>query len=550
MADATPLLEIRDLCIRYGRRGHAVDALRDVSLSLGAGERVGVVGESGSGKSTLALAPLRALGASGRVTGGTMHFRGDDISALSARALQTLRCSGIGLVQQEPMAALNPSMTIGRQLREVPKLAAAGAAADTIDDRIQAMLAEVGLEDGARILAAYPHQLSGGQLQRVCLAMVLLGEPALLILDEPTTALDTRTSAAIVELIREMADRHGIALLLISHDLGLVGALTDRVLVMRDGEVIDRGTVPEMFAGGNHPYTAGLVRSVAAGSPGHAEAPPSRPDTQPFIRFAGIEKSYPLVGRWGGITGKVAALRGLDLDVAPGETLALVGESGCGKSTLGRILAGLEAADSGSVTLDGREIGATPVEHRPRGVRLDIQMVFQDPDGSLNPSLSVGRQLSRALISRGDSLEANATGDLLEMVQLPADVAARLPRELSGGQKQRVAIARAFAARPRIVIADEPVSALDATLRRDILELLNRLQREHGTALLLISHDLMLVRWFADRVAVLREGAIVECGPVASVLEAPGHAYTRALLAAARAGAPAGIPFAARAPIS
>lgn len=541
MPDTPPLLEIRDLCVRYGRRGRAFDALRDVGLTVDAGERVGVVGESGSGKSTLALALLRALGPAGRVTGGSMRFRGADIAAMSGRALRMLRSAGIGLVQQEPMAALNPAMTIGRQLREVPRVAGPGATAAEIDGRIQTMLEEVRLDDGARILAAYPHQLSGGQLQRVCLAMVLLGQPSLLILDEPTTSLDTRTSAAIVDLVRDMADRHGIALLLISHDLGLVGALTDRVLVMQGGAVVDRGTAAEIFAGGTHPYTAGLVRAMTPAGPTPSGDPAPLAAREPLVRIAGVGKSYPLAGRWGGVAGQVAALRGLDLEIVPGETLALVGESGSGKSTLGRILAGLEAADDGTVAFDGVEIGATSVDRRPRDVRLDIQMVFQDPDGSLNPSLSVGRQLSRALASRGGILDANATATLLDRVRLPAAFALRLPRELSGGQKQRVAIARAFAPAPRIVVADEPVSALDASLRRDVLDLLRRLQTDHGTALLLISHDLMLVRWFADRVAVLRDGAIVESGPVATVLGSPRHAYTRALLDAALEGGSAGI---------
>ncbi len=541
MPDAPPLLEVNELSVRYGRRGDASDAVRDVSLTLGVGERVGVVGESGSGKSTLALALLRALGPAGRVTGGVMRFRGADISAMSGRALRALRSSGIGLVQQEPMAALNPAMTIGRQLREVPRLAEADPRAEAIGHRIQTMLEEVRLDDSARILAAYPHQLSGGQLQRVCLAMVLLGAPSLLVLDEPTTALDTQTSAAIVELIREMADRHGIALLLISHDLGLIGALADRVLVMREGQVIDRGTAAEIFTGGDHPYTAKLVGSMATGRPVQIRDEPRRAESKPLVKVTGIGKSYPLMGRWGTVSGQVAALHGLDLDIAPGETLALVGESGSGKSTLGRILAGLDCADSGTVMFDGIEVGAIPVDQRPRDVRLDIQMVFQDPDGSLNPSLSVGRQLTRALAKRGGALGANAAAGLLELVQLPAAFSSRLPRELSGGQKQRVAIARAFASAPRIVVADEPVSALDASIRRDVLDLLRRLQSSHGTALLLISHDLLLVRQFAERVAVMRDGAIVEVGPVQTVLETPRHAYTRALVAAALDSGPAGM---------
>ena len=539
MAGTPPLLEVRGLCVRYGRRGRAVDAVRDVGLTLRAGERVGVVGESGSGKSTLALALLRALAPAGRITGGVMRFRGDDIAAMPRRALRTLRGSGIGLVQQEPIAALNPAMTIGQQLREVPRIA--DAPTEEIDRRIDVMLAEVRLGNRARILAAYPHQLSGGQLQRICLAMVLLGEPALLVLDEPTTALDTRTSAAIVGLVREMADRRGIALLLISHDLGLIGALADRVLVMRQGQVVDRGTAAAIFAGGDHPYTAELVRSVMPGGPVRPAAEPGSGERMPLVRFAGIGKSFQVTGRWGGAAGQVAALRCVDLDIARGETLALVGESGSGKSTLGRILAGLDSADSGSILFDGAEIATVPVDRRPRGMRLKIQMVFQDPDGSLNPSLSVGRQLSRALAGRRGAAQTGGAAELLESVHLPATVAARKPRELSGGQKQRVAIARAFARAPRIVIADEPVSALDATIRQDVLDLLRRLQAAHGTALLLISHDLLLVRWFADRVAVLRDGVLVECGPVATVLESPRHAYTRALLAAAREIGPAGI---------
>lgn len=534
MAEDAALVEIGGLRVRYRRGRREVEALKGVDLTVRAGERVGIVGESASGKSTLALAILHALGPGGQAVAGWVRVAGRDIARMSGAELRVLRGSQIALVQQEPMAALNPAMTVGRQLREVPRLAASTNSPAEAEGRLRRMLDEVHLRDGARILASYPHQLSGGQLQRVCIAMALLGEPSMLILDEPTTALDTTTGAAIVELIREIADRRGTALLLISHDLDLVAALADRVLVLLDGEVVDQGDVDAVLAGGRHPYTRALLADAAARRPDRAATQGN--GAAALLRAAGVRKDYPVVGRWGREAGRVAAVRGLDVEIAPGETLALVGESGSGKSTLGRIVAGLETADGGQVLLDGLEIGGLPVNRRPRAVRTVVQMVFQDPDGSLNPSLPVGWQLARAAILSGGAATRPAArrhaDALLDRVGLPREVAARFPRELSGGQKQRVAIARAFAGTPRLVVADEPVSALDASLRRAVLELLRDLQAAHGTALMFITHDLAVARGIADRVAVMRAGVIVESGPVSAVFDAPRHPYTRALLAA------------------
>ena len=631
------LLEVRDLCVAYHTRAGVLPVLRRVSFTLDAGESLGLVGESGCGKSTLALALLGHVARGGRVESGQVLFRGQDIATLPAAGLRRLRGGGIAMVSQDAMSTLNPSLRIGSQLAEVRRCHknegrdAAGRAA-------LAMLARVRLPDPARVMRAYPHQLSGGQQQRVVIALALLAEPDVLVLDEPTTALDATVEAGIVTLIAELRQASGMALLFVSHSLGLVAQVCGRVAVMYAGEVVEAGSTQAVFDDPAHPYTRGLlgcvprlefpalapirgtvpalgslpsgcsfgprcdgftpglcdaglvpllagdaasvrclrVGEVPAGVPHH---PPPRPLAPPGVALQadGLEKDYLLDRR--GLAGlllrrpaeRVRANRGLTLLARRGRTAAIVGESGCGKSTFARIAAGLETATAGTLLVEGVDMAQRPVARRTPAQLRALQMVFQSPEETLNPSYSVGRQLGRVLRTlggvRGRRAVRARVAELLALTRLPPGLERRLPHELSGGQKQRVAIARAFAGAPALLLADEPVSALDVSVRAAVTALLMDLQVRHGTTIVLISHDLGLVRAMADDVAVMYLGQVVEAGPVAEVFAAPAHPYTAALIAAmphldGRLGAalagevpsalapPAGCPFHPRCPRS
>jgi peptide/nickel transport system ATP-binding protein len=510
------------------------------------------------------------------------------------------------MVYQDPMSSLNPVMTIGRQLMEVPLLHGerdAGAARE----RAVAMLREVRLPDPEAMLERYPHQLSGGQQQRVVIAMALMARPALLIMDEPTTGLDVTIEAAILELVRELRAKLGAAILFISHNLGTVARICERIGVLYAGRVVETGSVREVFAAPAHPYTRGLLAALPRlksegprtrlkpiegtitaadrARPGCAFAPrcahvvPERcttgtialmpvdgrvaqqarcvrlgeivepapvvavheaaaaQDAPVLLAVRGLGKTYELAGRFGGGTGRsIRALSDVDLDLRAGSTLAIVGESGCGKSTLARVLSGLIAASGGEARLADVDIAKLTVDARPAELRRRVQMVFQNPDSTLNPSHSIGYALLRPLMKLRGLSRAAAQGEvagLLETVRLPADIMARKPHELSGGQKQRVAIARALAGAPDLLIADEPVSALDVSVQAAILNLLEDLRDKSNIAMALISHDLALVRHMADWVAVMYLGRVVEYGPVDQVFAPPHHPYTAALLAVA-----------------
>ena len=593
----TPLLSIEGLSVTYPGRTGDVAAVRDVTLAVMPGEALGLVGESGCGKSTLASAVLGSVPGRGRVTAGRIVFDGADIATLSGRALRQVRGGGIGLVSQDAMAALNPSLRIGAQLietllchRPVGRAAARAAAL--------AMLAEVGLPDPVRIMDAYPHRLSGGQQQRVVIAMALLPQPRLLLLDEPTTALDVTIEAGIVDLLRTLCAAHGTALLFITHNLGLVAQLCRRVAVMYAGQVAETGPVAAVFDAPRHPYTSGLIGCIPrpdlpraqqplAPMPGQAGAPgdgcafmprcphaapacaapiPLLPDgdgavrcirwrelpagepqaagtqlpidpARPLLAVDGLDKTYRLAR---GLS--IRANVGLRFGVARGRTLAIVGESGCGKSTFARTLMGLEDATAGTIRFDGADLARLPVNKRPPALLRALQMVFQNPDETLNPSYSVGRQVARAvkLLDRGGGPVADRVAALLAATRLPASLATRLPRQLSGGQKQRVGIARAFAGQPALVVADEPVSALDVSVQAAVTRLLLDMQTRHGTALVVISHDLGFVRAIADDVVVMYLGRVVEAGAADHVFAPPYHPYTEALLSAAPAARAAG----------
>ena len=601
------VLELDEARVSFFPRAGEANVIPGLSFTIGPGEAYGLVGESGSGKSTVALAVMRYLGRTGRLTAGRILFQGSDMAGLDRAGLRAVRGRRVAMVYQDPMSSLNPVMTIGRQLMEVPMLHE-GAGAGTARERTLEMLREVELPDPASLFDRYPHQLSGGQQQRVVIAMALIARPALLIMDEPTTGLDVTVEAAILELVGGLRQRHGTALLFISHNLGTVAQVCGRVGVLYGGELVEEGPVRTVFGNPGHPYTRGLLDCLPTVGrdkhsaplhpiPGQAPSPLARPVgcvfaarcadaepgrctrspipllaatggqrvrcvrmtelppwgralaeagspvtadvpevAEPVLVIAGLGKTYRTPGVFGFAGPGVVALQDIRLEAQRGRTLAIVGESGCGKSSLARILAGLTTASEGGARLEGLEIGILPVERRPAALRQRLQMVFQNPDSTLNPSHSVGMTIARALRRLKGLSAAEARGGvgaLLEMVELPAAFARRLPHQLSGGQKQRVAIARALAGDPDILLADEPVSALDVSVQASVINLLSRLQQTRGATLVFISHDLAVVRHLADSVAVMYLGRVVEFGPAAQVFAPPWHPYTEALLSAA-----------------
>jgi len=591
------VLDLDELQVSYRRRGRWYAAVRGISLSVGAGEAVGLVGESGCGKSTVAMAALGYLPGNARIDRGTVRVAGRDLHGLAPETLRRLRGGTVAAVYQNPGAALNPALTVGEQVAEVYRLQR-GLDRPGAHRAAAQMLERVRIPDPQRLLEAYPYQLSGGMQQRVVLAMALAGEPDLLILDEPTTALDATVQAEILDLLAGLRGASRLAMLLISHDLGVVRSACDRVAVMYAGELVEHGPVPALFRRPAHPYTAALIDCIPdchqgweearlAAVPGLPPAPGARPPGCAFAARCPIahpvcrQAPVPLAavgdsrvsrclfwnrtplpggnrrcatdrGRAAGAEvlavdgvsvdyGRVRILDAIALRVRAGETLALVGESGSGKTTLARAITGLTPPAAGRIRLEGRTLAARS-EQRDQRVRRRLQMVFQSPDGTLNPSHRVGASLRRALQVLGDARRVDAARrvpELLRAVALEPDSARRRPHQLSGGQRQRVAIARAFTGSPALVILDEPTSALDVSVQAAILDLLIDLQQRDGVAYLFISHDLAVVHYLADRVAVLYLGRVVEEGTVAEVFGGPRHPYTEALLSAVP-GAPGG----------
>ncbi len=603
-----PILEIDKLSISFFTRLREIPAVMDFSVSVKPGEAVGLVGESGCGKSTVALGVMQDLGKNGRVVGGSIKFKGQDLGEMSDAELRNIRGSEIAMIYQEPMASLNPAMNIGKQLMEVPMIHA-GMSEKEAYDRALMVVTDVKLPDPKRILEAYPHQLSGGQQQRIVIAMALMSEPSLLILDEPTTALDVTVEAAVVELVKDLGKKYGTSMLFISHNLGLVLETCDRICVMYSGEAVERGSIEDVFDEMQHPYTQALFRSIplpgadknarpliaipgnfplpyerpkgcnfgprcdyfeagrcdqgyipmqdVQGNERHAtrcvkfdeidwKAPPELAEVKKkgeigevVLKIDNLKKYYQAAANalfGGGDTKVVKANETLSFEARESETLAIVGESGCGKSTFAKVLMGLETATDGTIMLDGEGIGDVPIENRSTQNVADIQMVFQNPFDTLNPSMTVGRQIVRALeifkIGKSEKERWGRMLELLDLVKLPREFATRMPRQLSGGQKQRVGIARAFAGDARIVVADEPVSALDVSVQAAVTDLLMEIQREQKTTLLFISHDLSIVRYLSDRVMVMYLGHVVELGTTDQVFSPPYHPYTEALLSA------------------
>jgi ABC-type glutathione transport system ATPase component len=531
------LLAVRDLRVAFGFGRHEREVVHGLSFTVGVGETFAVVGESGSGKSVTALSIMGLLPrGQARVTAGTIGFDGADLLTLPQDRLRRVRGQRIGMVFQEPTTSLNPVLSIGRQLTEgVVAHGRAGAA--EARDMALAMLERVGIDEPARRLRQYPHEFSGGMRQRVMIAMALIMKPALLIADEPTTALDVTIQAQILDLMRALTAETGTSLILITHDMGVVAEMADRVLVMRDGRAVETDDASALFAAPKRAYTRALLDAVPRidvmprnDGGGEAAARTAAP-AETVLSARGVVKTFDAHRGQAAMT---RALDGVSLTVGRGEVVALVGESGSGKSTLGRAVARLVDIDRGEVEVDGENL--TRLSGRAlRRARAKIQMVFQDPYASLDPRFTIGRTVAEPIIIHRRGVRAAAAARamaLLARVGLDAGMAGRYPHEFSGGQRQRVAIARALAAEPRVIIADEPTSALDVSIQAQILDLLAELRDERGIGILFISHDLAVVRRISSRVVVMRAGRVLESGPTDIVLAAPAHAYTRALLSA------------------
>ncbi len=526
-----PLLTISDLTVEFAVDGSWVPAVRGADLDLARGEVLALVGESGSGKSTLAMAVPGLLAGNARVS-GSIRLAGAELAGAGERELAAVRGGQVGVVFQEPMTAFNPVYTIGWQIAEAVRMHrdVSAAAART---RVVELLDLVDMPEPANRVDYYPHQLSGGQRQRAMIAQALACDPGLLIADEPTTALDVTVQAEILDLIRDLRVRVDAAILLITHDMGVVADLADRVMVMKDGAVVESAPAAALFRSPREPYTRALLGAVPHLGAGRIEVtepvpePTSAPVPALSLRQATIEFKS-------GSKSTFRAVDAVSLEVGPGEVVGLVGESGSGKSTLGRAAVGLVRLTSGSVSLAGTDITKLS-QRRLRAPRKKVGVVFQDPGSSLNPRWPVGQAIAEplALHTGLSATERTARIDeLLDQVQLVRALRNRYPHQLSGGQRQRVGIARALALNPALVIADEPTSALDVSVQARVLRLLRELQAEHGFACLFISHDLAVVEELSDRIAVLQSGRLVECGSTEQVLNHPTQAYTARLIAA------------------
>src|SRR6266542_3645729 len=527
-----PVLSIRDLVVEFNTDDGIVKAVDGVSYDVYPGETLGIVGESGSGKSVSTMSILGLIPIPpGRIKGGTAVFQGKDLLKLNKKELRKVRGNRMAIVFQDPMTSLNPVLKIGFQLKEALKAHHPGMKGNDAEKRAIQLLDLVGIPQPDRRFQQYPHEFSGGQRQRVMIAMALANEPDLLIADEPTTALDVTIQAQILRLLRDLRDRFGMALLLITHDLGIVRKMADRVCVMTQGVIVEAGSTEEIFARPQHAYTRRLLEAEPRGEPHRAvEGVPSIVDARDLRVW------FPLKG---GVlrrtVGHIKAVDGVSLTVREGHTVGVVGESGSGKTTLGLALLRL-VRSKGSIQFAGRDIqGLSSRALRP--LRREMQIVFQDPYGSLSPRLSVGQIVEEGLRVHGIGATAEERRRLIEHalieVGLDPDTRDRYPHEFSGGQRQRIAIARAMVLKPRLVVLDEPTSALDMSVQAQIVDLLRELQRRHNLAYLFISHDLRVVRALSEEVLVMREGRIVERGPAAQIFAEPREPYTRALMAAA-----------------
>ncbi len=525
------LISVDDLSVDFRGGGNLTHAVRHVSFDIGNAETVALVGESGSGKTVTALSILRLLPyPSASHPSGKILFKGENLLALPAGALRQVRGNKISMIFQEPMTSLNPLHTIEQQVGEVLKIHR-GLSDRAARERVLDLLDKVGIDDPKGRLACYPHQLSGGQRQRVMIAMALANEPDLLIADEPTTALDVTIQAQILDLLAKLKAEFNMAMLLITHDLGIVRKMADRVCVMNNGEIVERGATRDIFASPQHPYTKHLLASEPKGSP-----PPANAKAKIILEAKDLRVWFPIKrGFLRHTVGYIKAVDGIDLAVKEGQTLGVVGESGSGKTTLGLALLRLVSSDGPIVYLGNRIDGYDSKRMRP--LRRHMQIVFQDPYGSLSPRLSVGQIIEEGLQIQAPGLSqaerSTRVSRALKEVGLDPAFRDRYPHEFSGGQRQRIAIARALVLEPKFLILDEPTSALDVSVQAQIVDLLRDLQRRHKLAYLFISHDLKVVRALANSIIVLRYGKVVEQGSAQTVFAKPKTDYTKALLAAA-----------------
>jgi len=528
-----PLLVVEGLRVAFGGK----EVVHGIDFQIASGEKVALVGESGSGKTVTALALLRLLHEA--QWSGSARFHADgrpvDLLNLPDPALRALRGRDIAMVFQEPMTALNPLFTVGEQIAEVLQLKQGLPRAQAMAQAVQ-LLADTGISEPGRKVEAYPHQLSGGQRQRAMIAMALACRPRLLLADEPTTALDVALRGQILELLDTLQRRHGMAVLMITHDLHLVRRFASRVIVMEQGHIVEQGPVAEVWARPQHPYTRSLIDSRPV-----RDVVETPPPAAALMQARQLRVSYPVArpGLRGWLRrGEFVAVQGADFSIAPGRTLGVIGESGSGKSTLALAALGLLPA-RGELHIDGKSWSGRPGPDRP--LRRMVQVVFQDPFSSLSPRLTVEELVGEGLLIHAPGLSARERRERVQGVlaevgltsqQFPG-LLQRYPHEFSGGQRQRLAIARALIVQPRLIVLDEPTSALDVTIQKQVIQLLQRLQREHALSYLLITHDVEVIRAMAHEVLVMQAGAIVEAGPVESVLDAPVHPYTRSLVRAA-----------------
>ncbi|WP_433193472.1 dipeptide ABC transporter ATP-binding protein [Nocardia sp. CA-107356] len=520
------LLGIDGLRIRYRSDSAAVTALAGVSLTVARGEVVALVGESGSGKSTLAQSVIGLLGPNAEITGGTITFDGEMVDTGSERALRRIRGARIGFVPQDPGLSLNPVRRVGDQVAETLLVHGLADRRDAATRAVE-LLADAGLDRPELRAAQYPHELSGGQRQRVLIAAALIAGPELVIADEPTSALDATVARRVLDKLAAQTAARGTAVLLITHDLAIAAERADRLVVLSGGEIVETGPTATVLAEPRHPYTKRLLAASPSLAPFDGFRAPRVSAGPPLLTVRDVHKSFRAQAG-----DSVTAVAGVGFELGRGETLSLVGESGSGKSTTARIALRLTDPDSGAVTFDGHDL-TTVKGGRLRALRQRFQVVYQNPYGSLDPRWRVGSIIEEPLraYAIGDRKARQArVRELLGQVALPENFAQRRPAELSGGQRQRVAIARALALHPDLLVLDEPVSALDASVQAQILELLDRLQTELGLSYLFISHDLAVVRRISDRVAVMRHGRIVESGSTADIFDNPQHEYTRELL--------------------
>ncbi|MGJ5137507.1 ABC transporter ATP-binding protein [Bradyrhizobium oligotrophicum] len=532
MSPAQPILTVDRLSVRLPKGADRTHAISEVSLSVAENEIVCIVGESGSGKSMMANAVMRLLPDGVGTDGGRILFAGRDLCTATAAEMRSMRGAEVAMVFQEPMTALNPLRTIGDQIGEVLDIHTDLSKAE-IKSRVLSLLSDVNIPDPPRAAKAYPHELSGGQRQRAMIAMALALDPKLLIADEPTTALDVTTQAQILKLIRELQQRRRTAVLFITHDFGVVAEIADRVVVMQHGSVVEQGAAADVLQRPQHDYTRQLIAAV----PPVAAPPARRLSDQMILAISGISKTY----RTGGFLGRgertTHAIRDVSLSLPKGATLGIVGESGSGKSTLARCIIRLIDPDTGTILLDGEDwarLSRSEVRNRTQ----QMQMVFQDPFASLNPRRKAVELVAQGPIVHGTARAQALTEarELFSLVGLDPSAADRFPHEFSGGQRQRIGLARALALKPKVLVADEPVSALDVSVQAQVLKLLTSLRERLDLSIIFITHDLRVAAQICDLVAVMKDGVVVEHGPTHDVFGNPQHAYTQALLEAIPGG--------------